>query len=49
MELLEEILEKENLNKEQKKKYQAIMEKQYQNLSYKITNEENFFNYHFVI
>lgn len=33
-------IEKENLTKEQKKKYQSIMEKQYQNLSYKITNEE---------
>lgn len=30
------------MNKEQKKEYKAVMEKQYQNLSYKIKNEEEF-------
>ena len=37
---LEKSIKKEDLTDKQKKRYQAIMEKQYQNLSYKITNEE---------
>jgi len=37
---LNKSIDKEDLTKEQKKKYQSLMEKQYQNLSYKITNEE---------
>lgn len=37
---LEKRVKKENLTKKQQKRYQTIMEKQYQNLSYKITNEE---------
>ncbi len=37
---LEKSIKKEDLTEKQKKKYQTIMEKQYQNLSYKITDEE---------
>ena len=38
---LEKVINKEkNMNKEQKKIYKSIMERQYQNLSYKISNEE---------
>lgn len=33
-------LKKENLNKKQKEKYKVLLKKQYQNLSYKIKNEE---------
>ncbi len=40
---LEDTIKKEeNMNKEQKEEYKNIIEKQYQNLSYKITNEEVF-------
>lgn len=40
---LEKTIDKdEDMNEEQKKDYKAIIERQYQNLSYKITNEEVF-------
>ena len=37
---LKDSIEKEDMTKEQKKKYESLMEKQYQSLSYKIKNEE---------
>ena len=38
---LDKVIKKEkNMNEEQKKIYKTIMERQYQNLSYKISNEE---------
>ena len=38
---LEYVIQKDDtLNKKQKEKYQELLERQYQNLSYKITNEE---------
>ena len=37
---LDEVLDSEDMSSEQKEKYRSILEKQYQNLSYKIKNEE---------
>lgn len=37
---LDEVLDSEDMSNEQKEKYRSILEKQYQNLSYKIKNEE---------
>ena len=39
-ELKEAITKEKNMTEKQKKTYQSIIEKQYQNLSYKIKNEE---------
>lgn len=39
-ELKEAITKEKNMTEKQKKTYQSIIEKQYQNLSYKISNEE---------
>ena len=40
MERLEKEAKEKNLSKKQKEKYKELMKKQYQNLSYKIKNEE---------
>ena len=40
MERLEKEAKEKNLSKKQKEKYKTLMKKQYQNLSYKIKNEE---------
>ena len=42
---MKNVIDKENLNEENSKKYEDILKKQYTDLSYEITNEDYNWNY----